>query len=213
MATTTTEPNADVARPGELTPKQVRLVRTAYQAFTEDGVHRVSLQEIADRAGVSKGVILYHFATRDRFILATMHWALSRTAERIRRAVATADSPEAQVEAMIDAIFFDADANRRFYLLYLDLLDYASRMDRFGELNATFRSIVNSTYGDVVRLGMTRGVFPDGDVEETADVVRAIIDGMFLLWLQETDWKAAHPRYREATRRAVLTFLRALPAG
>jgi len=191
----------------DLTEKQEHLVRTGYQVFSEQGIDGASLQEIADRAGVSKGLILYHFSSKERFALATMEWALTRTADRIRRSLAEAASPRDRISAMLAAIFHDAEANRRFYLTYLDLLGHAARVDTFGQVNATFRKIVNALYRDVVRQGADEGVFDVADLDEAADAVRAIIDGSFLLWLQETDWKGVHARYRERCRRTLLAYL------
>jgi AcrR family transcriptional regulator len=196
----------------DLSAKQIHLIRTTYRAIGEKGSHRVSLQEIADRAGVSKGIILYHFTTKDRLMLQTMEWVLQRNAERIRKAIATETSPTQKVLAMIEEIFRNADANRRFYLTYLDLLDHAARVAEFGKLNATFRSIVNALYADVIQQGVSEGVFVVEDVDEAAYTLRAIVDGLFLQWLQETNWKSLHPRYREICERSVLTYLRATPA-
>ncbi len=193
----------------DLSAKQIHLIRTTYRAISEKGAHRVSLQEIADRAGVSKGIILYHFGTKDRLMLATMEWILQRNAERIRKAIATESDPERQVLVMIEVIFRNADANRRFYLTYLDLLDHAARVAEFSKLSATFRSIVNSLYADVIHNGVSAGVFTVENVDEAAYTIRAIVDGLFLQWLQETDWKRLHPRYREICERSVLTYLRA----
>jgi AcrR family transcriptional regulator len=161
---------------------------------------------------VSKGIILYHFTTKDRLMLKTMEWVLQRNAERIRKAIATETSPIQKVLAMIEEIFRNADANRRFYLTYLDLLDHAARVAEFGKLNATFRSIVNALYADVIQRGVSEGVFIVEDVDEAAYTLRAIVDGLFLQWLQETNWKSLHPRYREICERSVLTYLRATPA-
>jgi AcrR family transcriptional regulator len=195
----------------DLSPKKIHLIRTTYRAISEKGVHRVSLQEIADRAGVSKGIILYHFGTKDRLMLQTMEWVLQRTAERIRKAIATETNPQRQVLVMIEVIFRNADANRRFYLTYLDLLDHAARVAEFSKLNATFHSIVNSLYADVIQNGVSAGVFEVEDVDEAAYTLRAIIDGLFLQWLQETNWRRLHPSYREICKRAVLTYLRNTP--
>ncbi len=196
----------------DLSPKQIHLIRSTYRAISEKGSHRVSLQEIADRAGVSKGIILYHFTSKDRLMLQTMEWVLQRNAERIRKAIATETTPRRQVLVMIKVIFRNADDNRRFYLTYLDLLDHAARVDEFSKLNATFRSIVNALYADVIRSGVTEGVFRVNDVDEAAYTLRAIVDGLFLQWLQETDWRRLHPRYREICERAVLTYLRVTSA-
>lgn len=196
----------------DLSAKQIHLIRTTYRAISEKGSHRVSLQEIADRAGVSKGIILYHFTTKDRLMLKTMEWVLQRNAERIRKAIATETTPTQKVLAMIEEIFRNADANRRFYLTYLDLLDHAARVAEFGKLNATFHSIVNALYADVIQRGVSEGVFIVEDVDEAAYTLRAIVDGLFLQWLQETNWKSLHPRYRAICKRSVLTYLRAAPA-
>ncbi|MFV1960672.1 MAG: TetR/AcrR family transcriptional regulator [Acidimicrobiia bacterium] len=196
----------------DLSRKQIHLIRTTYRAISEKGSHRVSLQEIADRAGVSKGIILYHFTTKDRLMLQTMEWVLRLNAERIRKAIATETNPRQKVLAMIEVIFRNADANRRFYLTYLDLLDHAARVAEFGKLSATFRSIVNALYADVIQSGVSEGVFVVESVDEAAYTLRAIVDGLFLQWLQETNWKSLHPRYREICERSVLTYLRAAPA-
>ncbi|HIE20972.1 MAG TPA: TetR family transcriptional regulator, partial [Acidimicrobiia bacterium] len=80
-------------RPVAVSRKQSHIIRTTYRAISEKGVHRVSLQEIAERAGVSKGIILYHFNTKDNLILKTMEWVLERNADRIRKAIATESNP------------------------------------------------------------------------------------------------------------------------
>ncbi len=196
----------------DLTPKKIHLIRTTYQAVSEKGSHRVSLQEIADRAGVSKGIILYHFTTKNQLLLHTMEWVLQRNSERIRNAIATEATPRRQVLVMIKTIFRDPDANRRFYLTYLDFLDHAARVDEFSKLHATFQSIVNGLYAEVIRSGVAEGVFEVDDVDEAAYTVRAIVDGLFLQWLQERDWKGRHSWYREICEGAVLTYLRASPA-
>jgi AcrR family transcriptional regulator len=192
----------------DLTPKQVHLLRCTYDLIGEKGVHRVSLQEIADRAGTSKGIILYHFKTKDQLILKTMEWVLLRVGRRIQDAIRGEASALRQVSLMIDAIFVDPDANRRFYLAYLDLLDHAARMAEFGKLAATFRSIVDAVYAGVIERGVIDGDFRVEDVGEAAKTVRAIVDGLFLQWLQETEWRCLHRHYEESCERAVLAYLR-----
>ncbi len=186
---------------------QVQSIRATYDLIGERGVHRVSLQEIADRAGTSKGNVLYHFKTKDALILRTFEWVLSRTGDRIGDAIRGEASSRRQVSLMIDAIFVDPDANRRFYLAYLDLLDHATRMAEFEAVAAAFRTIVDSVYAELIEHGRSEGAFDVDDVDEAARIVRAIIDGLFLQWLQETDWKGLHRCYQERCEQAVLAYL------
>lgn len=205
---TATRGRAEAAR-----AREVQFLRCTYQAISERGVHRVSLQEIAEMAGVSKGLIPYYFKTKDRLVLRTMEWILSVNADRIRESITGARTPEEKVLAMINVIFAGPEQNRRFYLTYLDLLDHAARVDGFVQLSAAFRSIVNSLYAEVISAGRDEGAFLVQDVEEAAIIVRAIIDGLFVQWLQEEDWERLHPHYRATCERAVLAYLKGGPAG
>ena len=195
----------------ELTPQQVHLLRNTYRLISEHGVHRVALEDISELAGVSKGILLYYFKSKENLVLTTMRWALSATADRIHDAMAAAHSPEAKVLAMIDAIWVGADTNRGFYLTYLDLAEHAARNESFTDLSATFHSIVDALYADAIRAGIAAGAFAAESVDEAATVVRAIIDGLFLQWMQTRDWKRRHAAYREVCKRAVIVYLTRLP--
>jgi TetR/AcrR family transcriptional regulator, fatty acid metabolism regulator protein len=198
---------AGEARANAASDRRVDLIRAAYRLFGEKGVHRISLDEIAAAAGLSKGLVLYYFKTKENLVLATMRWAVDGTAERVREAMARASTPDGKVIAMIDGIWSGAETNRRFYLLYLDLAGHAARLKHFTELSATFHSVVNALYAEVIAQGVAEGAFAAGDPEEGAAALRAIIDGFFVQWLQEADWERLHPWYREACKRAALTYL------
>ena len=187
--------------------RQLQLIRTTYRVMGERGVDRASLREIAEAAGMSKGLILYYFKTKENLVLATMRWALSETADRIWRAMAAARTPEDKIVAMVDAIFIEPEANRRFHVAYLDLVGYAARKQTYMELRATFDGIVNSLNADVIRSGTAQGAFVVDDVDEAAMALRALVDGLFLQWLQEDDWRGQHGRYRDVCKREALQLL------
>lgn len=193
----------------ESSAPKVHLIRTTYGLIGEKGVHRVALEEIAAKAEVSKGIILYYFKSKENLVLSTMEWVLSEVAERIRAALLRARTPDGKIRAMLDVIFASPESNRRFYLTYLELVANASRSQRFGRLSATFRAIVNGLYAEVIRVGVQQGRFKVHHVDEAALSVRAIIDGLFLEWLQEDSWEKLHHRYRERAKAAVLTYLSA----
>jgi TetR/AcrR family transcriptional regulator, fatty acid metabolism regulator protein len=196
----------------ELTPQQVHLLRNTYHLISQRGVHQVALEDISELAGVSKGILLYYFKTKENLVLATMRWALQATAVRIHDAMAAAHTPEAKVLAMIDAIWIGADTNRGFYLTYLDLAAHAARNESFTELSATFHLIVDGLYAEAVAEGVHVGAFAVESVDEAATVVRAIIDGLFIQWMQTRAWKRRHAAFRETCKRAVLAYL-TRPAG
>ncbi len=192
-----------------LAPKQAHLIRSAYKVMGEKGLSQLSLQDVADEAGVSKAILPYYFASKENLILLTMRWVLARVAGRIRESIEEVEGAEEKVSAMVDAIFVSPESNRRFYLVFFDFLGYAARDDRFGDVSATFHEICNGLYAEVVRAGQQEGVFNRTDAEEAAGVVRALVDGLFTQWIQDRDWEKSYAETREVCKRSILTYLTA----
>ncbi|MGH3086550.1 MAG: TetR/AcrR family transcriptional regulator [Rubrobacteraceae bacterium] len=200
----------DQDREGEaLAPKQAHLIRSAYKVMGEKGLNRLSLQDVADEAGVSKAILPYYFESKENLILLTMRWVLARVAERIREAIEEVETAEEKVSEMVDAIFVSPESNRRFYLVFFDFLAHAARNERFGDVSATFHEICNALYAEVVRTGQEEGVFQGTEAREAATVVRALVDGLFTQWVQDRDWEQSHEEYREICKRSILAYLTA----
>lgn len=190
----------------ELSPREEALVRSTYKVMSRQGGHRLSLQDVADEAGVSKGLVLYHFKSKDRLLLTTMRWALARTADRIRARVAGISNPREAVAALVDAIFVSPKRNHEFTLVYLDLVEHAARVPSFGELSAVTHDIINGLYADVIADGVAREIFHVDDIDDAAAAMRAFIEGTLLTWLQD-DWQATHERYRTRCEAGLLRLL------
>ncbi|WP_052665976.1 TetR/AcrR family transcriptional regulator [Nitriliruptor alkaliphilus] len=181
----------------ELSPRVVELIRSTYRVMAHRGSHRLSLQDIAEEAGVSKGLLLYHFKTKDNLLLATMRWALQRTADRIRRGTADAEDARAALRSLVEAVFVDPELNRDFNLFYLDLIEHAVRVAVYSELPELLRTVINDLYAEVISRGVDESEFHVDDVDAAARAMRAQIEGTFLQWMQEDDWRGSHSRYRD----------------
>jgi len=190
----------------QLSAREEELVRSTYRVIARQGGHRLSLQDIADEAGVSKGLVLYHFKSKDRLFLTTMRWALLRTARRIRERIADIEDPRKTVTALVDAVFVGPEPNHEFTLLYLDLVEHAARVPPFGELSTITHDIINGLYAEVIGNGVQRGAFHVDDVDEAAAAMRAYIEGTLLTWLQD-DWRTTHALYRVRCEAGLLRLL------
>lgn len=187
--------------------REMEIIRSAYRTMARRGSHRMSLQDVADDAGVSKALVLYHFGTKDALLLSAMKWAVERTAVRIRQGLETGGSPEEQITALVDAVFIDPEANRDFYLFYLDLIDHAGRIPSFGELSMMLVDIINGLYRDVIANGVEEGVFHVTDLDVAARNMRALIEGTFLQWMQTDDWRDNHGEWKDQCRLGILRLL------
>jgi AcrR family transcriptional regulator len=187
--------------------REIEIIRSAYRTMARRGSHRMSLQDVADDASVSKALLFYHFGTKDALLLAAMKWAVEGTAERIRAQLETGGSPHDQMVALIDAIFIEPKANREFYLFYLDLIEHAGRAPSFVGLSPMLTEIINGLYREVIANGAREGVYEVPDIDVAARHMRALIEGTFLQWIQTDDWMDNHQLWKEQCRAALLRLL------
>jgi AcrR family transcriptional regulator len=86
------------------------IMRAAYELWLKEDYDDVSLERVADRAGVSKQTVIRQFGSKDRLAYATVDW--QRPREEAARAVEPGDVPGA-IEIVVDRYERMGDANVR----------------------------------------------------------------------------------------------------
>jgi AcrR family transcriptional regulator len=167
----------------------------------------VTLDDIARRAGVSKGVTLYYFDSKDDLFHELFGWLIDSIHARMREAVAAEDDPVAKLKALVGFIFPSPSKNRAFFRAFVDFSGLAARRDVFREVNARFYAGCREIDGGIVEDGIRRGVFAVRDAKEAGSTMRAIFDGLMLQWLSESDLEATFATYRERCERELLRYL------
>ena len=85
--------------------------------FAEQGFHGLSMEKLADAAGVSKPVLYQHFPSKRELYLALVSDAAEELQSQVRKALEGTNDNRARVEASI-AAYFDFVEDKRFQLLF-----------------------------------------------------------------------------------------------
>ena len=188
---------------------EIKIIRGTYDAMARTGTQQLSLRRIAKELDVSPALLAYHFGTRDALLIATMHWALAGTVRRIKRHVDGITDPLAALSALMDAVFIDPQKNRDFHLIYMDLVQYSVRQASYEQLADLLREHIDGSYAAVIRRGVDAGVFKVDDVDLAARRARSLVEGGFLHWLQDADWKRTHIILKDDCHQSLLLLLSA----
>ena len=117
------EPRAVVGRAGEprtrlsAQERRQQLLEVAGGLFAEHGFHGLSMEQLADAAGVSKPVLYQHFPSKRELYLALMQDAIAEMESQIRKALEGTRDNRARVEGAI-AAYFDFVEDRRSRLIF-----------------------------------------------------------------------------------------------
>ena len=104
----TTTAGRGVAPRGTRLPRQARrkqLLGAAQEVFVAQGYHAAAMDDIAERAGVSKPVLYQHFPSKLELYLALLDQHAERLVDRVREALASTTDNKARVAASVAAYF------------------------------------------------------------------------------------------------------------
>lgn len=184
-----------------------RITRAAYHAIARSGALRVSMQEIADQAGVSKGLIHYHFSNKNELVTEALLWALRATEVRILERLDHNGFATDPIAGIVDAAFVGAQQNRDFYLAYLDVIEHVARVPELGTFSSVVHEMIEQRYVGILRDAHERGLLGRSDFVDAATDMRLIIDGTFVQWLLAPDWQSQHRAFARRCERLLRTVL------
>ena len=99
--------------------RRAQLLAAALEVFTASGYHAASMDEIAEKASVSKPVLYQHFPSKLDFYLAVLDMHIDSLVFAIQKAIASNKENRNRVRATIDAYFgFIEGEGEAFRLLF-----------------------------------------------------------------------------------------------
>lgn len=163
--------------------RKTELVQAAYLAIYKHGYARVTLNDVARAAGVSKGTLVYYFGSKEKLFEAVLRRFVRTIAVSTRRALRQADSAEEKLRAFVDNQFYGLANTRRFYTVYLDFLSASTKDLRLRAVTRAFFEESGQLDLEVAALGLAD--LGPGDREARAWQLRALVDGLSIRFLYD----------------------------
>ncbi|MEI6843892.1 MAG: TetR/AcrR family transcriptional regulator [Actinomycetes bacterium] len=99
--------------------RRAQLLSAALEVFTAAGYHSAAMDEIADRASVSKPVLYQHFPSKLELYLAVLDLHIDSLVFQIQKAIASTPENSNRVSATVEAYFAFIDSEgEAFRLLF-----------------------------------------------------------------------------------------------
>ena len=106
-------------RKGDETKREI--LRAAEQLFCQKGYEAASMQEIVRAAGVSKGGIYHHFASKEEIMTLLSHQHAQESAERAEAQLADAPDDLARLNLLLSACLPMRDEDAAFTAMLLPM--------------------------------------------------------------------------------------------
>jgi TetR/AcrR family fatty acid metabolism transcriptional regulator len=162
--------------------RREEIVRAALRLILKTGYNSVTLADIAEQVGVSKGLISYYFPKKEDVFVAVLEQIVDRLTTDFQ-SFYTADAPAAEKLKMIFANLFGNEKRaRRYYTVVIDYLAQAIRNRQVQEYTQLIYASYRTYMERIVQDGVASGEFRQADPERAASMILALMEGLVLQW-------------------------------
>src|SRR3954452_25091792 len=139
---------------------RTRILAAAAEVIVRDGLAQVRMASIAGAAGVSSGLLHYHFDTKELLFGEVLRHSHATSAGLNRQAVAEAgDDPAVRLSSFLDRCLPSDEQRAHEWLLWQELELLCLRDPHLAEVGAELYEDLYATVAQIVRDGLAAGVF------------------------------------------------------
>jgi AcrR family transcriptional regulator len=165
--------------------RRQEILQIAMDTFAARGYNNASLQEIADRAGVTQAGVLHYFRSKAQLLTSVLDLRDATDIEQLGP-----DRPQglAFLRHLVDTVRRNTEREgivRLYAVLSAEsVTEGHPAQDYFRDRYAGLRTMVTEALAEACELGETR---PDLNLEEAATAIVALMDGLQIQWLLAPD--------------------------
>jgi AcrR family transcriptional regulator len=175
------------------TARRAQIVAVAIDAIAELGYGQASLARIAERAGISKGVIIYHFGGKDELIKELVAELVAKGRAYISPRVDAEPAGAGKLRAYIESNLAVMAANRNHVLAIVEVALNARNVDGSRLYDFSIRDSGIAAVGQLLAHFQGTGEFRAGfDPRVMATAIHAAIDAVPLQLARDPELDVGH---------------------
>ena len=158
------------------------ILEAAARVITDRGLADTRISDIAERCGVSPGLILYYFESKDRLLVEALTFANDQFYLRLSRELRRMRSARQQLERLIELSvpgLLPEFERLDEWALWIEIWVLALRDPSMAKEREVLDRRWRQSIADVIRHGRSTGEFAEGeDADELGLQLGALIDGL-----------------------------------
>lgn len=166
-------------RPGR--DRHQEIIEAAVRVITERGLAETRISDIAERCGVSPGLILYYFDSKDRLLVEALTFANDRFYLRMSREIRRLPRAWDRLVRLIELStpgYLPGEEPLDEWALWVEIWVRALRDPEMAREREVLDKRWRAAIAEIIRGGQESGEFPPGDADELALRIGALIDGL-----------------------------------
>ena len=161
-----------------------RVLQAAVELITEAGIDRVRVAEIARRAGMSSGQVMYYFTSKEHILLEALAWRDYQDIKRTRAALAKVTGAWRQLERYIGYYLPTSPADPA-WILWIEAWARAPHSRQVSLFLEELYALWLDELAAIVARGVEEGAFvPPANIDDFTLRFASMLDGFAILRLR-----------------------------
>jgi len=140
------------------------------------GMDQTRVRDVADRIGVSTGLVFYHFDTRDKLLAAALEHAVDLDLARLRRALRRTGTSVERLQRVLRS--YGPKGSAAGWRLWIDAWSHALRNPATRAMLRTLDDRWRETLVEVIADGVEAGQLRCADPRTSVARIGAMLDGL-----------------------------------
>lgn len=150
------------------------ILQTAIKLFGERGYQAVSIDEIARTAGVAKGLVNYHFGSKEELLEEVLRQGTSALFAQLDAVARSGDSAKEKIRAAVEMYLAIASTGPALTQMAMTATFDATYSEHFRKLWQAFMEENLSRFAELIEEGIGRGEFKPVDSRLVTQFVMAM---------------------------------------
>jgi len=157
-----------------------QIIESAIASIAAYGYVKTTLDQIAEVADVSRGVITYYFKNKDALLTSVLNRILKSIKDFIKERVQAAGTPMEKLREYVFASFEHMEQNRVYYEAQVELW---SNLEYKKEINSRLYEVCLETVSELLENAVSAGELVSVDIPTVSSLIQASIDGLMIQWV------------------------------
>lgn len=171
-------PKLDVAK-----ERKSQIVQATVECISTMGYNNFSMQDVARKANVSKGIIHYYFLNKDDLMMAVLNKVASDIEELISQSTGDVEDPARKLEIFVEIGMGIVRTKREYYQVSMDFWTQINQKPEVQSLIANHYDQFRKACRDIIQDGVKSGAFQKVDPVGYSAAIVGMMDGISLQWL------------------------------
>jgi len=174
-------------RPDVSEERRNQILDAASEVFAEKGFQKARMDDIAEKASLSKGALYWYFKNKDSIVIQIFNRIFSREAEDFKGLINSPESSADRITYYTGRAIKDVNRLIKFAPVAYEFLSLAFRQKFFkGAFKSYLQEYMNFMI-PIIQQGVESGEFKEIDPKDAAIALGAIFEGTLLLWVYDSD--------------------------